>query len=541
MDLITLIGDIDENFYQLGLLDKKNGPLVHQDVKMMLRTPWKPVNLLMEEIAKGILKSSQLKKSSTPSHLKAYAEGMGISIEECSLVMLIPELVSAASKWAPGFLKGNLGCSSFISRNEQGEVIHGRILDFPLQGSYDLFERAISYNLVGMPKLLGFGSKGIPYPSITLMTEDGMTLALHQKFTNNFNPKGLSIFEFIFQMIKTANDKKSVLDFIKANQTLTTWCLYITFKNGDILACDLNGENSFINKYTLPDFGIMYFCNHLENKKIDQTQFLPLGFNQYNLMRESVAQEKINSFHKKKKTHQNPTELELLQIMSTPLPQKMGTNISHFRLDTITPSSLSVIVMNSTAQNALYLKGPAPKVFSDNVIEIKTAFNRPSLHAVKIKKSQIFDPEYQNGLRALMNAQKGFDSKNPIDLYHHLQMAVDYLENYPEKKIAAFYFLIAQFIYETNPKTLANLLIDFKNFENKLPPYLNDNCLLFIGRLEYILKMPPTLEEDKIQIKKLREIYQMELKIPRPLFHATVKNMLNPRIDILDIISLFTS
>lgn len=101
-------------------------------------------------------------------------------------------------------------------RNEVGEVVHGRILDFPLQGSYDKFERAVSYDVSGMPRTLGFGSVGIPYPSITLMTEDGLTLALHQKFTNSFNPQGMSIFEYIFKMIQNANDKKSVIEFVKA-------------------------------------------------------------------------------------------------------------------------------------------------------------------------------------------------------------------------------------------------------------------------------------------------------------------------------------
>ena len=180
MDLITLIGDIEENFYQLGLKDKEKGKLVHHDVKMMLRTPWRPVNTLIQEVGKSVIKNSLLKKSGNFKQLKSYAEGLGIPLEECAYTMLIPELVSCMSKWAPGLMKGNLGCSSFMMRNEVNQVVHGRILDFPLQGSYDVYERAIIYDVKGMPKTLGFGSVGIPYPSITLMTEDGMTLALHQ-------------------------------------------------------------------------------------------------------------------------------------------------------------------------------------------------------------------------------------------------------------------------------------------------------------------------------------------------------------------------
>jgi hypothetical protein len=539
MDLITLIGDIDENFYQLGLKDKELGKLVHHDVKMMLRTPWQPANKMIEEIGKAVLKNSLLKKTEYYTHLKHYSEGMGISLEECAYVMLIPELVSSMSKWAPGFIKGNLGCSSFMTRNNEGQVVHGRILDFPLQGSYDVYERAVLYDFSGMPKTLGFGSKGIPYPSITLMTEDGLTLSLHQKFTNNFNSKGISIFEYVFKLIKTANDKKSIIHFIKNHQSITTWCLYMTFKNGDVLACDLGGENSFINEQTVPDKGALYFCNHLEDKRINQTQFLPLGFNQYNLMREKVATQKIANFSLKNKS--NPSPLELLQLMSTPLDQNLKNNFQNFNLDNLTPSSLSVMTMNPTDGSALYLGGLAPKVFSDNVIEIKDAFGRINKSSVKIKKDSEFDPEYRLGLHAIMEAQKGFDSHDSVEIYHQLQMSIDHLEHYPEKKLAEFYFLIAQYLYESHQKVLANLLNEFIKFEGNLPPYLNDHCLMFIGRLERILKMASRMEEDKIQNLKLREIYQTELKIPRAVFHLTSKKMMIPRIDILDIIYVLTT
>lgn len=540
MDLITLIGDIDENFYQLGLKDREAGKLVHHDVKMMLRTPWKPANLVIQEVGKAVIKNSLLKKSDNFRHLKSYAEGMGLAIEDCAYTMLIPELVSCMSKWAPGFMKGNLGCSSFMMRNETGEVVHGRILDFPLQGSFDKFERAISYDLKGMPKTLGFGATGIPYPSITLMTEDGMTIALHQKFTNVFNQNGMSIFEYIFKLIQVAGDKKSVIDFINSHQTITTWCLYMTFKDGDVLACDLCGDKPFINELHIPDSGILYFCNHLEDKTVNQRQFLPLGFDQYNLMREEIASQKIVNMMNKKKSQ--PTSVELMQMMTTPLNQNIqDEDFKNYKLDNITLSSLSVMTMNPTASHSIFMGGSAPKVFKDEMIEITDAFTRAKQSPLKTKKMTSFDSEYQAGLHCMMEAQKGFDAHDSSMIYHNLQMAIDHLENYPERKIAEFYFLIAQYLYEGHAQILANLLNEFKKFEDNLPPYLNDHCLMFIGRLERILKMPPSMEEDKIETKKLREIYQKELKIPRPVFHMANKGMIVPRIDILDVIYVMTA
>ncbi len=537
MNLLSLFGDIDENFYQLGVLDRSGAKLVHDDVKTMLSTPWKGVNKGIEELAKLIIKNTLLKKPDFYHHLKAYSEGLNIKVEETAYIMLIPELISCMSKWAPAFSKGSLGCSSFFMRNHNEEVVHGRILDFPLQGSYDKLERAILYELNGMPKTLGFGSCGIPYPSISLMTEDGMTLALHQKFTNIFNKDGVSIFELIFDLLKKANDKKSVIDYLNQNESITTWSLYMSFKNGDILACDLMGKENYINEHHVDSKSVHYFCNRLENPKLNQADFIPYGFGQYNNMRTEIALKKIHKFD----TNKEKSDEELIKLMATPFDQKKSKeNLLGFNLDNITLSSLSVMTLNPTSQTALYLDGDAPKIYQDNILKIEKTFRAPEIIKIKAKKNQKLVPsDYQIGLSALMKAQKGFDMKDAQIIYHELQIAIDHLSDFPEKKIAEFYFLLAQYIYETHSKVQTHILHEFKNFEGKLPIYLNDHCLLFINRLERILKISPTTEDDKIIHPKLKDIRNFERKIPDNLLHLTTKSMIFPRLDILDIIYLY--
>ncbi len=538
MDLTTLIGDIDENFYQLGLADKTAAKDVHRSVKNMLATPWAPVNKVIEEAAKAVLKNSLLAKTDYYNHLKSYADGLGIQVEEAAYTMLIPEIVSCMTKWAPGFIKGNFGCSSFFMRNEKGEIVHGRILDFPLQGTYDREERAVLYDVKGLPRTLGFGTKGIPYPSITLMTEDGMTLSLHQKFTNVMNTKGLSIFELIFDMLKNAGDKASVLDYLRSHQSITTWCLYMSFKNGDVLGVDVMGKDLYYNELTVPDEGVLYFCNHLENKTINQEEMLPTGFHQYNLMREEMAAKKIQQYLKKKER----TDASLIKMMATPFEQKLKKgHYEDYKMDNITPSSLTVMTLNPTAATSLYIDGPAPKLYRDNLLSITEAFTHPQMVELKSKKKEKHvSDDYWQGLHALMEAQHGFDKRDAQSVYHNLQFAVDHLENHPERCVAEFYFLIAQYLYETHPKVLTTLLHDFKKLEGHLPQTLNDHCLLFIGRLERILTNAATIEEDKIKHPKLRSIYNLELKIPKAIFHVTTKNLIVPRIDILDVIYAYS-
>ena len=537
MDLYTLIGDMDENFYQLGLKDRESGKLVHNDVKRMLATSIKTVDKVIEETAKQIIKNALLRKTNQNTHLNAYAEGLGLPLEDVFFVMLVPEIVSAMSKWAPGLAKGSLGCSSYMMRNENQSVVHGRILDFPLQGSFDKHERAILYDLNGMPKTLGFGAAGIPYPSITLMTEDGMTLALHQKFTNIINKDGQSIFELIINLLKNANDKKSVLEFLKMNQSFTTWCLYMSFKNGDILAVDIMGDSIYANEYTLEENQILYFNNHLEDKTINQENFLPLGFNQFNLMREELAHKKISHFLKRKKR----TDEDLIKMISTPYEQSFKHhNYSHYNLDPLTPSSLQIVTMNPTESKALFIKGDAPKVYRNNLIEIQNTFNDPKLEKILDKKYSPLHENLYQGLHALMEAQIGFDQRDSQKVYHHLQFAIDHFDNHIEEGMAKFYFLVAQYMYETHEKVLSNILHDFRLLEGKLPQALNDHCLLFIGRLEKILNLHPSVEEDCIKHPKVREIFQRESRIPRMVFHLTTKMMMVPRIDLMDIIYIHT-
>jgi hypothetical protein len=535
MHLLTLIGNTDENFYQLGLKDRESGKEVHRDVKRMLSTSIKSIDKLMEEVAKQVIKNSLLKKPDQYRHLMAYSEGMAVSLEEVLYVMLVPEFVSSMSKWAPGLVKGNVGCSSFFMRNEKQNIIHGRILDFPMQGSFDKNERAIFYDLNGVPKTLGFGSAGIPYPSITLMTEDGMTLALHQKFTSLFNKNGMPIFELIFDLIKNANDKKSVLEYLKKNPSMTTWGLYMSFKNGEILAADLMGDTVISNEFSLEENQILYFGNKLEDKSINQENFLPLGLQQFNLMREEIAHLKI----KKLRKH---TDLELIKTMSSPYEQTYkNNNFSHYKIDPLTPSSLSIMTLNPSESIALYVTGDAPKVYRNNIVRVNQAFDGPIIEIIQDKKHTNKHENYFQGLHSLMEAQIGFDLRDSQKIYHYLQFAIDHFENHIENGMAQFYFLVAQYIYETHEKSLANILHDFQRLEGKLPPTLNDHCLLFIGRLEKILNLHPTVQEELIRHPKLREIYQLECKIPRLIFHLTTKMIMIPRIDLMDIIYLHTT
>lgn len=530
---IELYGNIEENFYQLGLKDRESGKIVHADVQDMLRTPVTAVNKLIAEVSKNIIKQTLTKDRNKYPHLNAYAEGMQQRTEDLFYIMLIPEIISGMSKWAPGLIKGNLGCSSFFMRNQNQEMIHGRILDFPLKNSFDLYERTILYAFDQRAKIIGFSSAGIPYPSITATNEFGVTVALHQKFTNILNFDGESIFEIIFEMLSFVKNKAEALDFLKGKKSITTWCLYMSFSNGDVLAYDIMGDKAYYNEALIPEDSknILYFCNHLEDPNLQQTEFIPIGFNDYNLMRETSAKSKIDDFIKK----DNFTEIDLLKMMTSP-PKKR----KQYQMDCLTPTTLTATVLNPTAGNIHYLFGEAPKVYQNNIEKIENCFQNPLHKTLDDKKYKNSNAEYFKGLSALSLAQKGFDLKDAQIIYHQLQLAIDHLENYPDQIVAKFYFLIAQYLYEDHQKVKFHLLQEFKEIRSHLHGYLREQCELFIFRLEYQLNLPVTLEKDLLIHQKLRDIYELELKIPKAIFHFTTKMMMVPRVDILDVIYVYT-
>ena len=91
-----------------------------------------------------------LKSSNFRKKLKAYNEAIGLKEREMITSFIIPELLSCLSKWIPGLPPQLFGCSSYFMLNELGHTLHGRILDFPLVGTYENEERAVRWDVPGV-------------------------------------------------------------------------------------------------------------------------------------------------------------------------------------------------------------------------------------------------------------------------------------------------------------------------------------------------------------------------------------------------------
>ncbi len=530
LSIIQLVGDELENIYQLGLRDReRHEPLFHQ-IQHFLSTPYPLFDRMGKKMASYLVNYNLEHNSSFEKKIQAYAEGLAQDPKEVAYAMLIPELVSSMSKWIPGLPSGLLGCSSFFLLDEKsGKPVHGRILDFPLQGSFDTEERILSTHYNGQQKVVSLGSCGFPLASITCMNEAGVTLAMHQKFTTVFHTKGTSIFEIAHQFISTIETKADALKWLKEQQSITTWCFYLSFaKSNEVLAVDLMGEKLVSKTYGLKEKEVLYFNNDLIQKAKFPT--IPYGVEEYNQLRTLNAKRKIAKLKRF-------DEVSLLKLMTTPLDLKFpqAEQIDHY--DTLTSSSVSVCTLHPGAQSMAVIEGEAPKFFRGEIAQVTNCFENPKMNKRK-EKGKTAHPDYQAGLRFYAKAQIAYDAHEIHKAYHCIQMGMAHFKTGYYFHYGRFFLNVFEFIHETHEKNRQFNLSEFRELKDLMSPYLKDQCQLFIYRLERLLGVPSELQMKEIKHPELKKVFRLEQRIPTSVLHKMTTLFMAPRIDIRDVITV---
>ncbi len=544
LPLITLVGDPEENFYQLGVKDKQNHSdvLVHMQSQLKIFGP--TIDYYLHKIFQGALTHKLQRGEIFSKLLGAYSQGLERNIEDVALGLLIPEILSGLGGIKSlGLAKKNpalFGCSSFFALGGDERPIHGRILDFPLFGSYNNFERATICQFKQTPQIFSLSSAGLPYPSITAMNGNGVTLALHQKFNTIFNLKGRSIFEICFELLCEASSLESALRFLRKQNSITAWGINMSFQNGEVLLVDLCGEDLIYKELNLHKHKVIY-TNNLPIKRHQATNNpFPPGIINYSKMRERVAEEKIKELKVKGYT----TEEELLKIMATPLEQR-HRRPKDYEISPLTSSSLTIATLRPVAGTASVVADPAPRLFRQNYHSIYDLWSDAKIRSLKLpvgnqKKEHVEMNNYYQGMNHLISAQTSMDLGDSQASHHHIQMSVQYFsENkYHEQFSAQFFFLVLQFLNEKNNKVKFQILDHFKELMPNLPSRLAEHCLLFIFRLENILLKTTSVKESDFKTSEFKKIFKLENKIPKILFSHAIKQLIRPRFDIMDIVYL---
>ena len=518
--VIPLLGQEEENFYQLGIQDQKGFLLSYQSLQKTLGhfPPY------ISELFHGLLKQGCLsiieRHPQLKRNLEAYAEGLEVPPRDVYGAFFLPEILSASGRFIPNLMGTLLGCSSLFFRESQDSGIsHFRLLDFPIYNTFTTHAKTVLFQFPRQ-KVFYFTLEGLPYPALTAMNESGITLALHQKSSTFFDYKGTPIFEVAKLIMAEARDKQDIESIIKDNPTMTGWGLY-SCVGDEVLAIDLLGNQSWIKSYPLEVNKTHYFCNESPDHKA-YNDTISLGLNYYNQMRRESIEEYLG-----KKSQKNPLRMEsILKGLSQPLGRK-GTSAARWKSSPLSLCTIDSCVLNPQKQWALRLKGKAPKIFEQGHETYHKCFTNPVVKSHQKRSIKRFHSYYQ-GFRHLSQCTECFQKKNIHGLFHSLQMSIVHFQGWPEQTIASFYNNVFQYIFLKEPARDETVMLKaFEQLLGKLPPFLNEHCKLFILRLSKLLGLPTpklTLDHDglgeiwKKEAKLLPSILRIQrfLYIPRP-------------------------
>lgn len=521
LPLHQLIGDYGECLYQLGLKDRAHIAPGLNHLTQLLATPSPPITKALHAVIKKIIHLWARQSAKYYQLVGHYAQGTDRPIEEILFSLFLPECMSFMHRLSlPAF-----GCSSIFYKGKGDLVFHARVLDFPLQGSYDLHERLLLRKVPAGPHWISLSTAGMPFGVITAMNSHGLTLALHQKFTDIFNYKGLPIFQLTQEIVDRAKTVQDVIDYLKKHQSLTAWNINCSDQAGNCASIDICGKELFYDSFQLLSGEFRIFNNSPLSPNLAATSFSPHGLKDYNKIRYDGTLEKM-------KRAQN---LDLIEFNA--LCGLISKDFQH-HLDCLTPSAQVCAVMCAQSKEISYIPGPSPKIFRGAVVKIEHPFEKIQ-QTIHRPLQETSDPHKSRGHFHYMQAQVALDFRDYPQAYHQCQMAIsDYIGS-PMSPIAQFFFLVVRYLNETHVYERKKILDQFFCVSAVLPPYLKEQAMLFINRIERILDLTQSFGPQDFDIIFCRELFKWEQLIPAPLFYKVTSALTYPRLDMLDIIYLY--
>lgn len=524
---IELLGNAEENFYALGLKDTDGFDMLFQSLKKLcMRTDLfsKAVKLTFDITNKVDFQ----KKEQNHSLIEAYAEGLKRPTSDVYFALLLPEFIAAFNKWTPNLLGLVPGCSSLFTLDKKTQfTVHARLLDYPLAGTFDNFERTALYHLKNRYKIFSLGTKGLCFPSLSAINEKGLTLALHYKHGDYFDLKGHSIFSTAFEILSFCESIHDVKKYLKEYPSMSYWGLYLSDATGLVGSFDICGREIYQEKFEMKEHNYLYFNNRPILSENKNRELQPYG----NKIQCQMRREVFNDKWQKKKSITNKT-LEPLKVLTTPLDQKKRKP-KDLRLDTLTPSTIQAVSFNFHQDEVYIIGGKAPKAYNQEIYKYQNIFNQLKVTPVKTPADDLSN-EWAP-LREISLAQSYFDVGDIQKCYHHLQIGILKFKDHPLKNIYQFYFYVIEFMFENEKKSLSYTYAQMRELRGKLPEYLEDHLYLFLMRMEKILGIKEIDKNPPIKHPELREIYQKEYKL-KAIAIKMMKKLIYPRMETFDII-----
>ncbi len=507
--VVPLIGDPVENLYQLGLREREAFLRIEKRVTKLLST-----NIFLR-FGQDILARARVllkKKDETlfDQCIKSYSEGLGIDATRYLSFLTLFELAAHYGQVYPE-LKGMLpGCCSIFSK-ENNDIIHTRLLDFPLIGLFEESPRLYFWQPDGKAPVLSYSCEGLAPLFFQGIHGSGMSFALHHKPGKSYNRDGQSIFQIAFESLFETEHFSDFKKAIKKRTSVTKWSFLLLDKSGQALIVDIDGPAKNTESYNLNDSCPLIFTNiPLQNDSGGFESFLKFSEDRQSWFKEKLKNMKGN---------------HILDAVTDVEDQK-SKKWSHPGPTLSTIGAYSV----NLSQGLLDVKeGQSALVASDAIVRLSLA-NHQDIKVLK-EKTRILPVEAAWKRASL--AQSAFDQGDYDIAYHELQMAKSLMPHPVWKEILAFYLYVYDFKFVGNSKELSLIYKKVKALH--VPAGLHDQWSFLIMRLEKKLELSSTVSVKDISTP-LQELFQQEKLATKPVF-ATWMKLLYPRLEILDVFS----
>lgn len=508
--IVPLIGDPLHNLYQLGLKERDSYLALELRVRRLLST----VDILglgqdLINRAKFLLKKKE--GSLFDKCIKAYAEGLGIDSPRYYSFITLFEIAAHYGQLYPE-LKGILpGCTSIFIKNQDGEICHGRVLDFPLTGVFDKTPRLYYWLPENGIPLLSYSCEGLAPLFFQGLHGSGMSFALHHKPGKTHHLNGQSIFQILFESLFEAKDLSDFKKELRKKVTLTKWAVLALEKSGQAFAMDIDGPAQNVETYDLNESSPLIFTNIPLHKDA-------MGFE--NFYRFSEARQKWLKDKISTKAHRH-----LLDNFTDVEDQKTKGWLHPAG----TLSSVGAWEVNLTRGTVDVKEGDGALVLSDAIIRV----NLSNHNDLKVLKPKGNESDFEKAWKRASLAQGHFDQGDYDLAYHELQMAQALCPHPVWKEIFSFYLAVWDFKFISNAKELALIYKKVKKLH--VPEILKDQWLMLQMRLERRLELNPTVHQEDLS-GATQELFRQERTSSKPVF-ATWMKLLYPRLELLDVFS----
>lgn len=508
--IVPLIGNLDENLYQLGLREKKAFIVIETRIKNLVGDhPLLRQGIDLITKAEAFIKKRE--ESFFDQCIQSYCRGLGIEPLRYQSLLTLFELSAHYGHHYPK-LKGILpGCTS-VCLEKNGNISHLRIMDFPLVGLFEEFGKVYYWHTSKRSPLLTYGLEGLAPLFFQGVHGSGVSFAIHHKPGRSYYQDGESIFKITFESVFDGNNFQEIKKNIKKKNSIAKWSIVLVDKSGQVQEYDMDGLSLDGESYNLNEHSPLVYTNVPIKKESDEFE----NFCRFSKDRQVWARDKIL-------TSQGDHLLDAI----TSIDNQRGKNWKH---PCATLSTIAAWEVHLTQGFVDIKEGESALTASDAISRINLAVHNDIR---VLKKSTTLKPIEKAWKRAAM-AQSAYDQGDYETAYHELQVAEALMPNLVWKNIFKFYLCVWDFKFITNTKELSMVYKQLKSLE--VPELLKDQWYLMVMRLEKKLNLSSTVKEEDLSFPQ-RSLYLQEKSANKAVF-ATWMKLLYPRMEILDILAV---